>query len=149
MTEDEEMESFARRLEDPRNDWRAAWLEARQQLQQKPEIRSVDEYGFAAWEKLTPAQRHHALKDLMYAYFWLIHDEEQQKRLAEEAKAGKTFVLPDDAFWVEQAFGEDVDPADEDAILTGVLAAPLHRVLQELKLLQFKVALLEQDGGVA
>lgn len=139
MTEEEEAR-YERSLADDRGAFAAGWTEARQQLSQDPRVRDVVEYGYAAWEQLTPRQRHFAFEQLFQDHFLCVHRTETEERLARDAELGHTYLQTDDVHWVQDAFG-DTDVSNEDAILTGVLAGPLHRVLLELQLLQFKVAL--------
>jgi hypothetical protein len=74
-----------------------------------------------------------------------ILDEERQARLAQAAKDDVTYLEPDDSFWVQQALGPEVDITGEFAVAEGVLAGPLHRVLLELELLQFRLAMSKEQ----
>jgi hypothetical protein len=147
MNEDEAFKVLQDVIDNPRNIWPAAYTEARQKLNLDPRVRDVVEYGFAAWEQLTPAQRHYALDDLFQAYFWRVYTRERDERLAEQSKEEFTNLQSGDVFWVEDALSaEGVDVKDEDCIVTGVLAGPLHRLLLEFELLQFRLLM---HGGAA
>ncbi|MHA6762075.1 hypothetical protein [Streptacidiphilus sp. PAMC 29251] len=138
MTEDEEAR-FERSVDDDRGAFAVAWVAARQHLSQDPRVRNVTEYGYAAWEQLTARQRYFAFEELFQKYFLHVHGEERDQRLVRDVELEHSYLQADDVHWVQDAFG-DTDVSDEDAVLPGVLAGPLHRVLLELELLQFRVA---------
>jgi hypothetical protein len=147
VTEEEELR-FERAAGDDRGAYNTAWDEFRQQTRNDPRIRDVVEYGFAAMEQLTPRQRYYAMEQLFRDHFECVHRREAEERLARDVEAEHTYLQADDVHWVQDAFG-DTDPSDDDAILTGVLAGPLHRVLQELELLQFRTSIQGKQTGAS
>lgn len=140
MTEEEEIR-FERSFTDDRGAFDTAWDGVRQELSKDPRVRDVVEYGYAAWEQLTPRQRHFAFERLFRNHFECVHRRETEERLAAATEEDKSYLQADDVHWVQDAFNSDgIDPESDDTILPGVLAGPLHRVLLELQLLQFQAA---------
>lgn len=142
MNEDQHINAHERELDEPSGAFGIRFL----QWEQKLSRQSVDvcDFGRMAWRDCTPFERTLALNGLFYAYWRGIYEERRQQRLAEAAKNGVTCLRDDDVHWVQDALTGDVDINDEDSIANGVLAGPLHRVLMELELLRFKVAM---QGG--
>lgn len=145
MNEEQQLAACERDLDDPNGAFGALWNMWRQRLLHSDGSVDVRDFGRRAWRDCTPYERTLALDGLFTAYAVRILDEERQARLAQAAKDDVTYLEPDDSFWVQQALGPEVDITGEFAVAEGVLAGPLHRVLLELELLQFRLAMSKEQ----
>lgn len=146
MNEEQQINACERDLADPHGAFGALWHQWRQRLLHSNGSVDVSDFGRRAWRDCTEYERTVALNGLFTAYAMRILDEERQQRLAAAAKDDITYLEKDDVFWVQQAFSPEVDITSEFAIAEGVLAAPLDRVLRELELLQFRLAMKDEPS---
>lgn len=105
-----------------------------------PDGYDVELPGRHAWSVLTPEQRAKALGSLFYAYWHLVHDEDNERRLDKEADNGNSYLKPGD---VSTLWEYTHDGADKQGECRADHAA-LMNVLCEVELLQHRLARLSQ-----
>ena len=146
MNDDQLINACERDLADPAGAFGALWHQWRHRLLRSNGSVDVADFGRRAWRDCTEYERTLALNGLFTAYALRILDEERQQCLADAVKDDVTYLEADDVFWVQQALGPEVDVTSEFAVAEGVLAAPLDRILKELELLQFRLAMKDEPG---
>ncbi|MFJ2580000.1 hypothetical protein [Kitasatospora aureofaciens] len=115
----------------------AAFNEVRQASLRTEASVDICEYGRRAWQQLTPVQRAYALDGLFAAYFWRIHEEENELRHQADTEAGTSYLDEGDLLTLHESLLYQDGEGEEATVTT--LASSLSNVLQELDLLRHQL----------
>ncbi|MFF4248641.1 hypothetical protein ACFYY2_29810 [Streptomyces sp. NPDC001822] len=112
-------------------------------------IRRQRESGFAhdivrgAWNTLPEAALRQAFDDLCTAYYTQLSEARRAHEHDALGTSG-TYLQPDDLPLIHEAL-MNAAPIDEDTVIDGYLGGSLERVLKELELLRYRLAIAQHD----
>ncbi|MFJ5046404.1 hypothetical protein [Streptomyces sp. NPDC088719] len=97
-----------------------------------------------AWLSLPGTEQRTAVKDLCTAYFLKLNEERRAHEHDALGTSG-TYLEPDDLPLIHEAL-MNAAPIDEDTVIDGFLGDSIDRLLKELELLRYRLAIAQHES---
>ncbi|MEV7426997.1 hypothetical protein [Streptomyces sp. NPDC091212] len=98
-----------------------------------------------AWLSLPEAEQQRAFNDLCCSYYLKL-SEERTAHVHDALGTSGTYLQPDDLPLIHEAL-MNAGPIEEDTLADGFLAGSLDRVLKELELLRYRLAIAQHESA--
>ncbi|MEV3847929.1 hypothetical protein ACH4N4_19500 [Streptomyces microflavus] len=104
----------------------------------------ADTLVFDAWLSLPDNEQRTAIKDLCTAYFLKLNEERRAHEHDALGTSG-TYLEPDDLPLIHEVL-MNAAPIDEDTVIDGFLGDSIDRLLKELELLRYRLAIAQHES---
>ncbi|ARI54571.1 hypothetical protein A6E92_22160 [Streptomyces sp. S8] len=99
---------------------------------------------FESWLSLPDNEQRTAVQDLCTAYFLKLNEERRAHEHDALGTSG-TYLEPDDLPLIHEAL-MNAAPIDEDTVIDGFLGDSIDRLLKELELLRYRLAIAQHEN---